>query len=97
MYVVVWEYLAHPERVDAFVEAYGAMGAWARLFRRGDGFLGVQLLRDLEEPTRFVTIDRWRSRDAFTAFMTQHRALYVALDEKLADLTLTEMRLGDCE
>lgn len=57
----------------------------------------MQLLRDLEEPTRFVTIDRWRSRDAFTAFMTQHRALYVALDEKLADLTLTEMRLGDCE
>ena len=41
---------------------------WELLFRRGEGFLSTELLRDEREETRFFTIDRWDSREARDRF-----------------------------
>src|SRR2546422_8528105 len=53
---------------EDFVRAYGPDGDWAQLFRRSGGgaYLDSQLARDIEIARRFVTIDRWASRAAFT-------------------------------
>ena len=43
---------------DAFEEAYGPDGEWAQFFRQGDGYIGTELLHDVEEPGRYLVIDR---------------------------------------
>jgi heme-degrading monooxygenase HmoA len=97
MYAIVWRYQVKPESVDAFVETYGSEGDWARLFRLDKGFIGTELLRSTDDGLVFVTIDRWRSRDHFTAFMQRLGDAYAALDERTEGMTELEVRLGDME
>jgi len=41
----------------------------ARLVDRHAGFRGLELLRDIRVPGRYVLLTRWSSRDAFRAYM----------------------------
>jgi heme-degrading monooxygenase HmoA len=97
MYAIVWRYQVKPDCIDAFTEAYGSDGDWDRLFRLDPAFMGTELYRGTEAEAVFVTIDRWRSRDHFTRFLQRLGDAYAALDERLAGLTLMEIRLGDME
>ena len=47
VFVVVWEFDIRAGAEEAFLEAYGVDGEWARLFRRGTGFLRVELARSI--------------------------------------------------
>jgi len=51
-------------------------------------------LGDITPPYRYVTLDHWRTRDAFVAFTTERKAAYEALDRRYEPLTTTEARLG---
>src|SRR3712207_298567 len=62
VYEIFWEYEVRPERVAAFEGLYGADGEWVRLFRQADGYVETLLFRDTDRPTRYLTVDRWRSR-----------------------------------
>ncbi|HWE45043.1 MAG TPA: antibiotic biosynthesis monooxygenase family protein [Caulobacteraceae bacterium] len=97
MFTVVWEYEVKPEHVDVFIEAYRPGGLWARLFHRGEGYMGSDLYRSTETPARFVTIDRWRSRELFTEFMVKQREAYASMDAKCDGWTVSEQRLGEIE
>ncbi len=101
MYVIVWEFVVRPEKVDAFVSAYKFDGAWARLFAQTDGYIGTELLRATErdaterdQGTRYVTIDRWQHAEDFTRFQEQFGDEYKALDTELEGLTVSERKLG---
>ena len=61
MHVIIWEFRAQRGREGEFEGAYGPDGDWANFFRSGEGYLGTELMRDLETPGRYVTIDRWTS------------------------------------
>jgi len=50
---------------------YGPDGEWAKFFRQGAGFIGTELLRDLEESDRYVVIDRWESIEAYNRFIAE--------------------------
>ena len=50
---------------EAFERAYGADGEWAEFFRQGPGYIGTEVLRDVELPTRYLVIDRWDSAEAY--------------------------------
>ena len=41
MYVILWRLRPHPSRESEFLAAYGAGGAWERLFGTAPGFLGT--------------------------------------------------------
>lgn len=97
MYTVVWSYEVRAEHVERFIEAYRPGGLWARLFHRGEGYMGSDLYRSTEAPTTFLTIDRWRSREQFTDFMVKFRENYAGLDAKCDDWTVSEQRLGEIE
>lgn len=97
MYVYLWEYVVAPEHVDAFMEAYGPQGAWVRLFRESEGYLGTSLLRDRDDRARFVTIDRWASKEHQAAFMDRSGSEFRSLDETCASLTLSESLIGHFE
>jgi heme-degrading monooxygenase HmoA len=94
MFVIVWQFDIVEEQVAAFEASYGPQGSWATLFGRSPEYLGTELLRDAYVPGRYVTIDRWRSEDAFRAFRARHDADYEALDRACDALTAAETRIG---
>jgi len=96
-FVYVWEFRVRPEAVAAFEAAYGPEGDWVRLFRRHAGYLGTDLLRDAAEPTRWLTIDRWRSRADRDRCRELAATEFDAIDRACEALTFDERHLGDFE
>lgn len=96
MYVILWEFAVHPEKVDTFIAAYKSDGAWAQLFAQADGYLGTELLRftGSEDGARFLTIDRWETAGHFAQFRAQFDTQYRSLDTHLEGLTVKESKLG---
>lgn len=94
MYVYIWEYQVRPESVERFREAYGPDGAWVALFRRAAGYMGTELYRDLNDPYRYVTVDRWESRQAYERFRLSFSVEFERLDAECESFTLREVRLG---
>lgn len=96
-YCVLWEFHVPAERRAEFERRYGPDGDWATLFRRGNGFRGLELLRDREDPGRYLTLDRWVSADACREFHERNAGQCAALDRECAQLTAREARLGEFE
>jgi heme-degrading monooxygenase HmoA len=96
MYVILWEFVVRPEKVDAFVAAYKSDGAWATLFAQADGYIGAELLRstDSDQAATFLTRDRWKTVEDFTRFQEYFAAEYRRLDTQFEGLTLRERKLG---
>lgn len=94
MFIVVWQFEVAEENVSAFEAAYGADGAWARLFRTSSEYRSTELLRDAYVPGSYLTIDRWTSEEAFRAFRREHDAEYETLDRSCDALTQREARIG---
>ena len=90
MYRIVWQFDAEPDRVAEFEREYGVEGVWAQLFRAGEGYLGTELFRSMDDPARFVTVDRWSSRAAYDAFRASRAREYATIDAQCARLTRTE-------
>lgn len=95
--MIVWSFEVKPEHVGAFERVYGPGGEWALLFRKAPGYKGTELLRDVDGAGRYVTIDRWRSREDFWRLREAFRADYVALDARCKALTRREQLIGDFE
>jgi heme-degrading monooxygenase HmoA len=94
VYVIVWEFFV-TENVRAQFEAhYGPRGTWAEFFRRGEGYLETELLSDVGVAGRYVTIDRWTSKDAYEAFRDRHHEEYEEMDRRFQPLTEREEQLG---
>jgi heme-degrading monooxygenase HmoA len=94
MHVILWEFVVRPEAVADFVAACGTEGDWAVLFRRAEGYVGTELLRDEADGCRFVTIDRWRRAEDSARFQEAFAIEYRALDARLEGLTVRETRIG---
>jgi heme-degrading monooxygenase HmoA len=64
-----------------------AFRARARLVDGHDGFLGLELLRDVGHGGRYVLVTRWRTRDDFRRYMKSehyraaHARPHAGLDE----------------
>jgi heme-degrading monooxygenase HmoA len=92
--VIVWEFQVAGEHESAFEAAYNRDGAWVALFKRGDGFVSTELLRDAQTQGRYLTVDRWRGVDEYDAFLRTFRDEYEALDQHCAGWTLSESLIG---
>lgn len=93
-WTTIWEFTVPPANAVAFEAAYGPSGDWARLFLGQPGYLGTRLLRDLGDPTRFVTLDSWTSDEHFAEFLSRHGAEYHELDRVTEGLATEERHLG---
>ena len=97
MYVMIWEYQVHAERVAEFEEIYSATGAWTRLFQKSEGYLGTELLVDEGHSHRYITIDRWRSSSEYESFLAEWKNEYEYLDARCDGLAERETLLGKWE
>lgn len=95
MIALVWRYEVKEEARAAFEATYAPTGAWAQLFARGEGYRGTELFR--AEDGSYLTLDIWRSRADFDAFLDAHRADYEALDRSTESWTAAEHRIGEYE
>jgi len=86
-YLVIWEFQVKSEATLAFEQAYGPAGDWVRLFSQSSDYQGTQLLRDSNRSGRYLTLDRWTSREAFRQFKQAHQADYDAFDQRCKALT----------
>jgi heme-degrading monooxygenase HmoA len=80
-----------------FERVYGAEGEWARFFRQGRGYVGTELLRDVESPGRYVVIDRWESAEAYNDFASANRDEYMRRVDDTRFHYDQELRLGTFE
>jgi heme-degrading monooxygenase HmoA len=94
MHVIIWEYQVRRGNESDFEKIYSPRGEWVELFKRGAGYLGTELLRDAALPQRYVTIDRWESAAAYTAFHQKSFNEYKALDARCAALSESEVLVG---
>ena len=60
-YFTTGRWTVNPENGDAFVEAWATFAGWASR-KTGAGML--VLMRDLDDPERFVSIGEWETIDA---------------------------------
>ena len=80
-----------------FERVYGTDGEWAGFFGQGRGYIGTELLRDVETPGRYLVIDRWESADAYNAFVAAHRAEYMQRVDATRFHYDSELRFGTFE
>jgi heme-degrading monooxygenase HmoA len=93
-YVIVWEFRIRQGTELEFAEHYGPDGSWARFFQSGEGYIRTDLVRDVSDGGRFLTLDYWKSQSEFKKFREQNLAEYERLDKEFEGLTETETRLG---
>ena len=82
---------------EEFERVYGPVGEWAEFFRRADGYIGTELLRDLEEPERYLVIDRWEAVDAYNAFLAEFQEEYLRRADETRFHYVQELRFGTFE
>ena len=82
---------------EGFELAYGPDGEWEQFFRQGVGYIGTELLHDVEIPTRFLVIDRWESADAYNVFAAEQREEYMRRVDDTRFLYDQELRFGTFE
>ena len=94
-FTYIWEYEVPPDRAAEFLEHYAPDGTWARLFRQADGYVATELYQDRARPSRFLTVDHWRSEADFRDFRRRFAAEFEDLDRRCEALTLHEAALGE--
>jgi hypothetical protein len=94
MFRIVWEFDAAPDRVSEFERVYGSAGQWVDFFRRSPDYVSTELFRSLDSPTRFMTLDSWRTRAGYEAFRKAYANEYAAIDESCTRMTAHERILG---
>ena len=95
MIALIWRFEVRDEERAAFEAAYGPEGDWARLFAQSGGFRGTELLRAADGS--YLTLDVWRSKADFDAFLADHGPAYETLDRETEPLSRCEHRLGEYE
>lgn len=94
-FAYVWSYQVNPERREEFIDLYAPDGPWVALFRQAPGYLDTQLLQDRDEVDRFITVDRWESREAFSTFRDVFAGEFARLDRLGEQLTSHEAIIGE--
>lgn len=93
-YVIVWEFRVRRGRAKQFEEAYGLHGEWVRLFRQDPAFIRTELIQDVHEANRYLTLDFWASGEAYQAFRESRRDEYKIIDARCEQMTDEEREVG---
>ena len=94
MIEVIWEFRVKPQQVAEFEVDYSSLGPWATLFRGSPAYRGTRLLRDREDPLRFLTLDTWNDFAAYERFRAEHAERYRELDKVFERFTDSERLIG---
>jgi heme-degrading monooxygenase HmoA len=94
MIQIAWQYEVKEENRSKFELAYGPGGAWSNLFAWAPGYRGTVLLRDAEDPRKYLTFDVWDTEEDHLDFLNQRREEYAAMRAAFSELVISEASLG---
>jgi heme-degrading monooxygenase HmoA len=97
MLVILWEYMARPERQAEFETLYKPDGLWVELLKKSPGFVSTTLMRDAKDRHRYLIVDRWKSEAAYEAFKREYAAEYEKLSRQGERLHRAEHLIGRFE
>jgi heme-degrading monooxygenase HmoA len=92
--VLVWEYRVRRERLEEFEAFYRPDGPWGELFRHAPGYVSTTLMKDLNEPERFLVADRWTSEALYEEFKRSRATEYAELSGRGRRLFERETEVG---
>ena len=92
MIEILWEFVVHEDKKEEFERHYSPQGTWAQLFGRSPAYHGTTLLAG--ENNRYITCDRWDSREDYEEFRLANRVEYDELDNQFQALSVSERNLG---
>lgn len=81
----------------AFEAVHGPDGEWAGFFGGARGYVGTELLRDVERPGRYLVVDRWETAETYNAFVAEHRDEFMRRVDDTRYAVDQELRLGTFE
>lgn len=93
-FTYIWEFIVAPELEEEFLKHYGPEGSWVTLFELDSSYLETILLTDNIKQGRYMTIDRWKTEQAYKSFREKYANEYSALDKLCEGLTKEEKFLG---
>ena len=64
-YVIIWEFRVRSGLQEPFEAAYGLHGKWVRFFQQDPAYIRTELIQDVRDPNRYVTLDFWASEVAY--------------------------------
>jgi len=94
MHIIIWEFHVKAEKRSEFEKIYSSSGAWTELFKTDAEYIGTEFLQDTDQAIRYLTIDRWKSKEAYKNFYVQHEKEYRTLDAQCEGLTERESLIG---
>mgnify|MGYP001828614795 CR=1 FL=1 len=94
MVEIICEYLVREQARGQFELAFGPGGAWSKLFSRSPGFRGATVLRDANDPRRYLAIEVWDSGDQRDQALVEGQDGYAGLLAALEEWTETRTELG---
>jgi heme-degrading monooxygenase HmoA len=96
-YLYIWKFKVAQDKESEFQRIYGPKGEWIRLFRQAEGYRQTLLLKDLDEPGVYTTVDMWESEAAYRVFEKKFAAEFETLDKHCENLTERETQVGRFE
>lgn len=94
MVEIICEYLVREQARGQFELAFGPGGAWSKLFSRSPGFCGTAVLRDVNDPRRYLAIEVWDSGDQRDQALVDGQDGYDRLMAAFEEWTETRTELG---
>ncbi len=94
MIEIVWEVVVKEERRGQFELTFGPGGAWSKLFAKRTGFRGTTLLRDTQDPHRYLVIDIWDSEAQRGQSLAECQAEFEKLQASLSEWSKSMIELG---
>ena len=94
MVEIVCEYLVREQARGQFELAFGPGGAWSQLFSRSPGFRGATVLRDTNDPRRYLAIEVWDSEHQRDQALDEGQDGYAGLLAAFEEWTETRTELG---
>jgi quinol monooxygenase YgiN len=91
---IVWEFMARADKIKEFESYFADSGPWTALFRKNSGYHGTVLLRDLQIPRRYLTIDRWENAALHRAMRERCKLEFEELDRAGEAFTESEKHTG---
>ena len=94
MIEIVEEFVVGDEARGRFELAYGPGGAWSKLFGPSQGFRGTMLMRDIESPGRYLSIEVWDTLEEREQARTEREVAFSDLQADLSDWCESRVEVG---
>lgn len=93
-FTVIWSFEINPGCENEFEKLYGSEGDWVKLFKTDTNYIKTELQKDIDNPVRYITIDYWKSKEAYYNFKEMEKANFIKIDRLGEKLTIAESYIG---